>query len=75
MMKENVGVHAGYVWNLLSKKGKMNLEDICKHVDCSDPLILMVVGWLLREDKIICEDNKGHIFVQLKSPSTEIYYG
>lgn len=75
MLKNEVGTHAGYVWNLLSKKGKLSLKDICKYIDCTDPSALLALGWLLREDKIHCEEVRGTIYVELKSSPMDIYFG
>ncbi len=59
-MKEKVGTLAGAVWTALNENGTMNSKDLKKVVKIkTDKELCLVLGWLLREDKVtVTEEDK-----------------
>lgn len=59
-MIENIGIAAGSVWNALNENGAMNAKDLKKVCKIkTDKDLCLVLGWLLREDKLnVVEDGK-----------------
>ena len=74
MTKNDVGTNAGAIWMLLSRKEKMTIREIGELTNCKDTFIYLVLGWLLREDKICFVDKNGILYAQLKSSFVETYY-
>jgi len=74
-MNENeVGTHAGDVYFLLSKKGKMSLRKIGECTKRKESVIYLSLGWLLRENKINIIELEGEFFYELKDCLSNIYY-
>ncbi len=59
-MKEKVGTLAGAVWTALNENGTMNSKDLKKVAKIkTDKELCLVLGWLLREDKVtVTEEDK-----------------
>ncbi|MDD2717648.1 MAG: winged helix-turn-helix domain-containing protein [Candidatus Wallbacteria bacterium] len=60
-MKEKVGFAAGEIWAALKKENGATLNKIKSHLEgkgFSSNESTMALGWLLREDKIIFEEEK-----------------
>ncbi|MGM9620746.1 MAG: winged helix-turn-helix domain-containing protein [Bacteroidaceae bacterium] len=59
-MKEKVGTLAGAVWTALNENGTMNSKDLKKVTKIkTDKELCLVLGWLLREDKVtVTEEDK-----------------
>lgn len=59
-MKEKVGTLAGAVWAALNENGTMNSKDLKKVAKIkTDKELCLVLGWLLREDKVtVTEEDK-----------------
>ncbi len=51
-MKNEIGVLAGNVWEILNKKGPMTLTQLKTLVNTKDFLLYAAIGWLSREDKL-----------------------
>ena len=48
----NVGTVAGKIWKTLDKNGAMTANALVKELREKSNLVLMGIGWLLREDKL-----------------------
>ena len=77
MNKIEIGHAAGEVWRLLDNEGDLSVEDIQKKLNLSESLLHLAIGWLCREDKIHCyeekkgkEDKKGKYICSKRIPST-----
>jgi len=57
MLKEKAGVLAGEIWNTLNENGALDIKAIKKLTKETEKNLYLGLGWLLREDKITCEDN------------------
>ena len=62
MKKQEIGLNAGHIWQLLSNKGPLTIEQIKKEIHLSQNEVMLSIGWLAREGKIYCcENNNGTI--------------
>ncbi|HUK53625.1 MAG TPA: winged helix-turn-helix domain-containing protein [Candidatus Binatia bacterium] len=57
---EQVGDTAGLVWNTLSAKGPLTLAALKKQIKAPADSVLMAIGWLAREDKLVLQQ-KGRV--------------
>ena len=73
MLKNDIGINAGIIWQLLSDKGMLSIISIVEITRFEMSSILLALGWLAREDKIVFIDN-DILSVELNYPTTEIYY-
>lgn len=74
MMKSDIGINAGSIWHLLSVKGKLSIRQIGEYTHYKDSFILMAIGWLSRENKILVSDRNGTLYIELNIVRSEIYY-
>ena len=48
MLKKEIGLDAGVVWQLLFDRGRLSLREIGELSSLSDKRILLAIGWLAR---------------------------
>jgi hypothetical protein len=60
MLLKEVGETAGRVWRVLQEKGPLSLNALKKQVKAPGDVVLMAIGWLAREDKLVLEQ-KGRV--------------
>lgn len=66
-MVEKIGNIAGAVWNALNENGAMNVKDLKKACKIkTDKELYLVMGWLLREDKLTVVEDGKEITLSLK---------
>lgn len=58
MLKEKAGEVAGEIWNALNEKEGQDIKGLKKVTKETEKNLLLGLGWLLREDKIISNDGK-----------------
>lgn len=74
MLKEDIGVNAGIIWNLLSEKGMMSIRQIGESTGYQDRMIILSLGWLARENKLSFVEKHDTIHIELNAPFQEKYY-
>ncbi len=62
MIKTEIGDIAGYIWKYLDKEGETSYSALKKEImqkhSVEEPLFIMAIGWLLRENNIaVVNDN------------------
>lgn len=57
-MVTKIGITAGAIWELLDRHEAAELSKLFSSLDDSRDLILMSLGWLIREGYVILEKNK-----------------
>jgi hypothetical protein len=63
MLKNEIGINAGKIWQHLDSKSNCTLKDLKKTLELSEKDILLAIGWLYREDQIgMYEENKVQMF-------------
>lgn len=74
MIKNDIGINAGTIWNLLSEKGELSINEIVELTKYRESYILLALGWLARENKVQFFDKNGSLFVSLNNPFSESFY-
>jgi len=74
MLKTDIGINAGIIWNLLSVRERMTIRELGELTHFKGYLITLALGWLSREDKIEITDMEGTVHVKLKNEISELYY-
>jgi len=64
-MKEKVGETAGQIWDLLKKKGEVNMAEVPKLLKEKSTVVHQAIGWLARENKIEYRTADAKIFISL----------
>ncbi len=64
-MKDAIGMTAGKIWQVLSKKDKATLSQIPKLVNEKDSLAYQALGWLAREGKVSYDTQGNKTFVSV----------
>jgi len=52
MKKNEIGLNAGKIWQLIDKSGELTINEIKKSTELSEFEIALSLGWLSREDKV-----------------------
>lgn len=74
MIKSDIGINAGTVWQLLSEKRKLSVLELIELTGYSDSYLNLALGWLARENKVRFEYIEGYLYVELNQLSSEMYY-
>lgn len=67
-MRSNIGEAAGYIYRMLvdGESNTNKLKRTLKKNGFDSETVLMAIGWLAREDKIIIEKNKNTCTIKIK---------
>lgn len=65
MNKNEIGFHAGKIWQLLSNNQKWTYEALKEHSGLSDIQLGAAIGWLARENKIEIYEDGNDFYVYL----------
>jgi Protein of unknown function (DUF2582). len=74
MIKNDIGINAGVIWNLLSQNGKLTIRGIEEYTSYRDSMIHLALGWLARENKITFSVDNDNLYVELTNTYLEMYY-
>jgi len=61
-----IGNTAGIVWHLLDKHGILSIDELKEKSYCNETIILLALGWLARESKVMFTEMNGNTFVELR---------
>ncbi len=64
-MKSKIGEAAGRVWETLSAKDEVGLEQLPRMLKLKSDITYQALGWLAREDKISYRTKAGKVYVSL----------
>jgi Mn-dependent DtxR family transcriptional regulator len=64
-MKEKIGETAGQIWDLLKKKGEVNMAEVPRLLKEKSTVVYQAIGWLARENKIEYRTAATKTFVSL----------
>jgi len=74
MLKEDVGINAWTVWLLLSRNGRLSINEICQMIDCNDSFVFLTLGWLLKGNIVsFSVESDDVLYVELNNPLVEAY--
>ncbi|MBO7553339.1 MAG: winged helix-turn-helix domain-containing protein [Bacteroidaceae bacterium] len=66
MLKVKAGETAGMIWNALNGTDGLTTKELKKVLKIrSDKDLFLGLGWLLREDKLIVEEQEADLLVKL----------
>ncbi|KPJ60473.1 MAG: hypothetical protein AMJ46_06800 [Latescibacteria bacterium DG_63] len=65
-MDMRTGDMAGRIWEALSRRGVLSLSELVEEEKEDAKVLLMALGWLLRENKIIIEEKEDGWNISLK---------
>ena len=74
MLKNDIGINAGAIWQLLSEKGILSIREIGESTGFHDKFIYMALGWLSRENKIRFFLKNEILYLELNNSTSEMYY-
>jgi hypothetical protein len=66
LSSEIIGATAGDVWRILSERGSQTVAGLKKSIDAPDDQVLLAIGWLAREDKLVFETNGRTVTISLR---------
>jgi hypothetical protein len=73
IMKKMVGEMAGTVWNILGKKGRVDISSLPQISKKKGEIVYQALGWLAREDKIEFHKKEGRTLVSLTPSEQELF--
>lgn len=74
MLKIDIGINAGTIWQVLSEQGKLSIREIGELTNYKDSMIFYALGWLAREHKINFKIHEGITYIELVNSFNERYY-
>ncbi len=63
MKKNEIGLNAGMIWQLVDKSGELTINEIKTNTELSDFEIALSLGWLSREDKVYFTEYENTIYI------------
>lgn len=64
-MEAQIGTAAGVVWRTLDEHGAMTMGKLKQQTKLAEPVVLMAVGWLAREQKVTLAKARNGLRVSL----------
>lgn len=74
MLKKQIGIDAGVIWQLLSDRGKLSMRQIGEYSGFSGDRLSLAVGWLAREDKIFFKEEGYTVYAELTPKDPQFYF-
>lgn len=74
MYRNNIGINAGVIWHLLSEKGGLTIRQIGELTSHKELFIILSLGWLAKENKIVFKEENGEILIELNKITSDMYY-
>lgn len=74
MLKKDIGINAGTIWQYLSEKDRLSIKEIEELTNYKESFILLALGWLSRENKIKFSNDNNNMYVELNTNPSDIYY-
>lgn len=74
MLKNDIGINAGVIWQLLSDEGALSIRQVGELTGYNDKNIYLALGWLSRENKIQFIYKNEILYIELNSSTSEMYY-
>ena len=74
MLKNDIGINAGVIWQLLSNEGALSIRQIGELTSYNDKIIYLALGWLSRENKILFIYKNEILYLELNNSTSEMYY-
>lgn len=63
---EHIGAITGKLWSYLTDNPRSSLRKITRETNIQKIDVLLALGWLFKEDKVISEETKREIYFSLR---------
>lgn len=63
MKKNEIGLNAGTIWQLIDKSGELTINEIKANTELNDFEIALSLGWLSREDKVYFTEYEDTLYI------------
>lgn len=73
-LQNGIEQNAGMIWNLLLRKRVMTVEDLKFTTHCDEGFILLSLGWLAREEKVLFSEVDGFLAVELNQRNSSLHF-
>lgn len=74
MIKNDIGINAGIIWQPLNEKGALPISEIETETKFSREYIFYALGWLARENNIVFFEKDDVMQVKLMNYFSEMYF-
>ena len=74
MLKAMIGADAGLIWQLLSERGSLSIDELKKLTGYREEYLYLSLGWLSREGKINYLEKNDDLYVELSNSYIETHY-
>jgi len=65
MIKAQIGINAGKIWQFLDQNGESSISEIRRALSMKNTDVRMALGWLARENKIFFFEEEENLRVVL----------
>jgi hypothetical protein len=65
MIKSEIGVNAGIIWQYLDNKGECSIDSLKELLNMNERDFFLALGWLARENKLVFYNREKTDFVFL----------
>lgn len=65
LLQKEIMYNAGVICSLLEQNKRMTIEDLCEGTSDVEAVILLSLGWLARENKIVFLEHGGALAVEM----------
>lgn len=73
MNKTDIETDANLIWSLLVKHGNLSYRELAELTGFHDHMMLLSLGWLVREDKVVLNDSSSGVKIELSRSISELY--
>lgn len=74
MNRTDIDADADIIWSLLAKHGTLSYQELAELTGFHDDMLLLSLGWLAREDKIVFHEDALGLHVGLSRSVSEFYF-
>lgn len=74
MENDEIGAFAGRVWEALSKKDSLTVEELERETKIDELFLKMAIGWLARENQIYIHEEPDKLTICLNLPPSLIFF-
>lgn len=72
-MKDKVIETTGKIWHELGFRGQVDSRKLAQVLDEDEEVINLALGWLAREDKVVCSERRNRIMFSLVESEMNIF--
>lgn len=73
LLQKEIVHNAGAICSLLERNKRMTIEDLCVNTSDVEAAILLSLGWLARENKVVFLEQEGSLAVEMNRQESSLY--